>query len=167
MNLFNHTCWTILSTDKNTRSKVFQSANYWFETPYKSVAYKASQPYLSGGWGRSQPLTPTWARYEYFLIFSSFFCIFSHFSSIFLNFLPHFGRPGGRVVHPGRPWVRHWGAKWKKLPDICLFFPIFLFFLISPSFSDFWQIFRCQGCRVALFPWPQSLRHCYKLTFQI
>ena len=26
----------------------------------------------------------------------------------FTYFLPHFGPPGGRVAHPGRPWLRHW-----------------------------------------------------------
>ena len=38
--------------------------------------------------------------------------IFPHFpvaSLIFLHFLPHFGLPGGRLAHPGRPWwLRHW-----------------------------------------------------------
>ena len=31
-----------------------------------------------------------------------------NFSSNFTYFLPHFGPPGGRVAHPGRPWLRHW-----------------------------------------------------------
>ena len=44
--------------------------------------------------------------------FSSFSCIFPHFPSIFLHFLPHFGLPGGRLAHPGRPWLRHW---WSRL----------------------------------------------------
>ena len=36
---------------------------------------------------------------------------FLKFWSIFLRtsyFLPHFGLLGGRVAHPGRPWLRHW-----------------------------------------------------------
>ena len=57
---------------------------------------------------RSQPLTPGWARREHFLNFSLFSSIFSHYSSIFLHFFPQFGLPGGRVAHPGRPWLRHW-----------------------------------------------------------
>ena len=45
---------------------------------------------------------------------------FSCFSSNFSHFLTHFGLPGGRVAHPGRPWLRHWvGSKglspWKLL----------------------------------------------------
>ena len=30
-----------------------------------------------------------------------------YFSSNFTHFLPHFGSPGGRLAHPGRPWLRH------------------------------------------------------------
>ena len=52
--------------------------------------------------GRSQPLTPVWARYEHFLIF-----LYFHFS-IFLHFLPHFGLLGGWLEHWGRPWLHHW-----------------------------------------------------------
>ena len=33
---------------------------------------------------------------------------FTYLSSNFSHFLPHFGPPGGRVAHPGRPWLRHW-----------------------------------------------------------
>ena len=29
----------------------------------------------------------------------------------FTYFLPHFGSSGGRVDHPGRPWLRHWVGK--------------------------------------------------------
>ena len=35
--------------------------------------------------------------------FSQMLIIFSYFSSNVYNFLPHFGSPGGRVAHPGRP----------------------------------------------------------------
>ena len=58
--------------------------------------------------GRSQLLTPEWARYEHFLNLSSFSCSFFLFSSIFLHFLPHFGLLGGQLAHPGRPWLHHW-----------------------------------------------------------
>ena len=54
--------------------------------------------------GRSQPHSPGWARVP----LSSFSPQISiNFSSNFTHFLPHFGPPGGRVAHPGRPWLRH------------------------------------------------------------
>ena len=43
--------------------------------------------------GRSQPLTPDWARQGHFINFSSFSCRFSHFTSKFAHFLSHFGLP--------------------------------------------------------------------------
>ena len=52
---------------------------------------------------------------QYFLISRSF----SHFSSNFLNFLPHFGLPGGRLAHPGRPWLRHWSYWCLHSPSTC------------------------------------------------
>ena len=39
--------------------------------------------------------------------FPHFFLKFLSFSSNFAYFLPHFGPPGGRVAHPGRPWLCH------------------------------------------------------------
>ena len=42
--------------------------------------------------------------------FSQILIIFSYFSSNVSHFLPHFGSPGGRLAHPGRPWLRHWPA---------------------------------------------------------
>ena len=36
----------------------------------------------------------------------------SYFSSNFIYFLPHFGPPGGRLAHPGRPWLRHNHPRW-------------------------------------------------------
>ena len=33
---------------------------------------------------------------------------FCYISSNFAHFLPHFGSPGGRVAHLGRPWLRYW-----------------------------------------------------------
>ena len=36
---------------------------------------------------------------------------FSYFSSNLTSFLPHFGPPGGRLAHPGRPWLRHCSHK--------------------------------------------------------
>ena len=54
--------------------------------------------------GRSQPHSPGWATVP----LSSFFPqILINFSSNFTYFLRHFGPPGGRVAHPGRPWLRH------------------------------------------------------------
>ena len=57
--------------------------------------------------GRSQPHSPGWARVPLSSFFPQILIIFSYFSSNFSNFLPHFGSPGGRVAHPGRPWLRH------------------------------------------------------------
>ena len=31
-----------------------------------------------------------------------------------LSPLPNFGPPGGRVAHPGRPWLRHWSLSLTK-----------------------------------------------------
>ena len=47
-------------------------------------------------------------KISFFLIFPQIFVIFTYFSSKFSHFLPHFGPPGGRVAHPGRPWLRYW-----------------------------------------------------------
>ena len=58
--------------------------------------------------GRSQTRHLGWANEEHFLIFPHPSFIFSHLSSIFPLFLPQFGSPGGRLAHPGRPWLRHW-----------------------------------------------------------
>ena len=58
--------------------------------------------------GRSQTLNLGWAREEHFLIFPHYSVIFFHFSSICPHFLPQFDAPGGRLAHPGRPWLRHW-----------------------------------------------------------
>ena len=45
-----------------------------------------------------------------FLIFPRISIKFSLFSSKFSHFIPHLGSPGGRVAHPGRPWLRYWGS---------------------------------------------------------
>ena len=66
----------------------------------KTRANKKKQWTHVGAQGRSQPLTPAWARKDDFLNLSSFSCSFSHFSSIFLHFLPHFGLPGGALATP-------------------------------------------------------------------
>ena len=60
------------------------------------------------GQGRSQPQSPGWARVPLSSFFPEISINFSYFSSNFTFFLPHFGPPGGRVAHPGRPWLRHW-----------------------------------------------------------
>ena len=54
--------------------------------------------------GRSQPHSPGWAR---ILLSSVFPQISINFSSNLTYFLPHFCPLGGRVAHPGRPWLRH------------------------------------------------------------
>ena len=57
--------------------------------------------------GRSQPHSPGWARVPLSSFFPQISINFFYFSSNFPCFLPHFGPPGGRVAHPGRPWLRH------------------------------------------------------------
>ena len=57
---------------------------------------------------RSQPHSPGWARVPLSSFSPKFWTFFSYFSSNFSHFLPHFGSPGGRLAHPGRPWLRHW-----------------------------------------------------------
>ena len=42
-----------------------------------------------------------------FLIFLKSRSNFLIFIWNFAHFLPHFGPTGGRLVHPGRPWLRH------------------------------------------------------------
>ena len=53
---------------------------------------------------------------------SSTFLIFSsNFDQFFLKpyyFLPHFGPPGGRLAHPGRPWLLHWSEVDVKCPSV-------------------------------------------------
>ena len=58
--------------------------------------------------GRSQPHSSGRARVPLSSFFPQISIRFSCFSSNFQYFLPHFGPPGGRVAHPGRPWLRHW-----------------------------------------------------------
>ena len=57
--------------------------------------------------GRSQPHSPGWARVPLSSFFPQILINLSYFSSNFTHFLPHFGSPGGRLAHPGRPWLRH------------------------------------------------------------
>ena len=58
--------------------------------------------------GCSQPHRVGWARFPLSSFFPQILISFSYFSSNFTYFLPHFCPPGGRVAHPGRPWLRHW-----------------------------------------------------------
>ena len=58
--------------------------------------------------GRSQPHSSGWARVPLSSFFPQILINLSYFSSNFTLFLPHFGSPGGRLDHPGRPWLRHW-----------------------------------------------------------
>ena len=45
-----------------------------------------------------------------FLIFSSNFDQFFLFFLKLYVFSSSFGPPGGRIAHPGRPWLRHWAT---------------------------------------------------------
>ena len=62
---------------------------------------------MTQGQGRSQPHSPGWARVPLSSFFPQILINLSYFSSNFTHFLPHFGSPGGRLAHPGRPWLRH------------------------------------------------------------
>ena len=64
---------------------------------------------------RSQPRSPGWARVPLSSFCPQISINFSYFSSNFTYFLPHFGPPGGRVAHPGRPWLRHWHLHYSAL----------------------------------------------------
>ena len=56
--------------------------------------------------GRSQPHCPgCMGKIFTFLIFLQILINLTYFSSKFSHFLPHFGPPGGRIAHPGRPWL--------------------------------------------------------------
>ena len=55
--------------------------------------------------GRSQPHSPGWARIPLSSFFLKCWLIYLIFPQTF--FLPYFGSPGGRLAHPGRPWLRH------------------------------------------------------------
>ena len=72
--------------------------------------------------GRSQPHSPGWARVPLSSFSPKFWSFFSYSSSNFSYFLPHFGPTGGRVAHPGRPWLRHW-LQWFQVPVPVLGFP--------------------------------------------
>ena len=82
---------------------VFKSKPYRFF--YVSHGIRGSWP--PGGQGRSHM---SWVgKSSTFLIFSSNFDQF-YFPSNFTYFLPHFDPLGGRLAHPGRPWLRHGGG---------------------------------------------------------
>ena len=57
--------------------------------------------------GRSQPHSPGWAIVQLSSFFPHISIEHSYFSSNIPSFRPHFGPPGGRLAHPGRPWLRH------------------------------------------------------------
>ena len=95
--------------------------------------------------GRSKPHSPRWARVPLSSFFPQISINFSYFILIFssnlIHFLPHFGPPGGRVAHPGRPWLRHWvwgcvcvwGGVWVC---VCVYFLFsqFLLYLFPPFY---------------------------------
>ena len=74
--------------------------------------------------GCSQPHSPGWARVPLASFFPQILINLSYFSSNFTHFLPHFGSPGGRAAHPGRPWLRHCnkGFEFKFLDDNIILF---------------------------------------------
>ena len=74
---------------------------------------------LMGSQGRSQHHSPEWARVPLSSFFPQILINFSYFSSNFTYFLPHFGSPGGRLAHPGRPWLRHCGQPMKCAHKRC------------------------------------------------
>ena len=45
-------------------------------------------------------------EFQFLHFFPQIWIKFSYFSSNLTYFLPHFGSLGGRVAHPGRPWLR-------------------------------------------------------------
>ena len=55
---------------------------------------------------------PSGQEFHFPHFFPQISIIFLNFSSNFTNFLPHFGSPGGRVAHPGKPWLSHWKKKY-------------------------------------------------------
>ena len=67
---------------------------------------------------RSRPHSPGWARVPRSWFFPQISINFSYFSSNFTYYLPHLGRPGGRVAHPGRPWLRHCFQASKRDSDL-------------------------------------------------
>ena len=74
------------------------------------VAKGTNTVYIVTRWdqGRSQPHSPGWARVPLSSFLPQTSINFSYFSSNIAYFLPHFGLSGGRVAHPGRPWLRRW-----------------------------------------------------------
>ena len=95
-------------------SKIYnQGQKCWTTQAYSSDIFPAPQlQYWSTlywyGQGRSQPHSPGWARVPLFSFFLKFWSIFLIFPQTLLFFFPHFGSPGGRVAHPGRPWLLYW-----------------------------------------------------------
>ena len=57
--------------------------------------------------GCSQPYSLGWARVPLSSFSSQISINFSYFSTNVTYFLPHLSPLGGRVAHPGRPWLRH------------------------------------------------------------
>ena len=67
---------------------------------YNSILMLGSDQLVAQG--RSQPHSPIWARLPLSSFFSQISNNFHYFYSNFSHFLPHFGPPGGRLVHPER-----------------------------------------------------------------
>ena len=95
--------FTLVSENRNASHVPAKCCNL----PTKKTSKAASASYESSQ-GRSQPHSPGWARVPLSSFFLKFWSIFLIFRQTLLIFFPHFGSPGGRVAHPGRPWLRHW-----------------------------------------------------------
>ena len=68
---------------------------------------------------------------------------FSNFSSNFTYFFPHFGSPGGRFAHPGRPWLHHCfycrqysSTSTSSTSSVVLLLFLFFFFFFLLSSAD-------------------------------
>ena len=104
-----HTCvYCVLALNAGTGRGVYDSHVFCLGYTDYEWGQDLSLLQLHYTQGRSQPHSPGWAIVPLSSFFSQILIIFFLFSSNFAYFLPHFGLPGGRVAHPGRPWLRHW-----------------------------------------------------------
>ena len=86
------------------------------------------------------------------------------FPQTFTHFLPHFGPSGGRVAHPGRPWLRHWPY---------MLYSHFLVHIKQKPYQicislEFWQYFFF--CQKKIKNWTVSLglgQIVYYLSFSV
>ena len=70
--------------------------------------YSKNRLWIGWNWynqGHSQPTILSWQ--DFFFPQSNFYHFFL-FPQTFLIFFFHFSPPGGRLAHPGRPWLSLW-----------------------------------------------------------